>query len=75
MAFDVGEVEARHETERALLVVARDDRAEALLEAEGGEAWVPKSQIDEDSEVWKGGQEGRLVVTAWLARKKGWEDE
>ena len=35
--------------------------------------WVPKSQVHDDSEVWKEGQEGDLVVKDWIAEKKGWE--
>ena len=34
--------------------------------------WVPKSQIDEDSEVYAKDTEGTLIVSVWLARKKGW---
>ena len=33
--------------------------------------WVPQSQIDEDSEVWKKDDEGTLVITRWIAEKKG----
>lgn len=32
--------------------------------------WMPKSQIDDDSEVWKNGQQGTLVVSEWIAREK-----
>ena len=34
--------------------------------------WVPQSQIHEDSEIWKEGDEGDLVVTEWFAEQKGW---
>jgi hypothetical protein len=33
--------------------------------------WIPQSQVDDDSEVWKRGQEGKLVISAWFAREKG----
>lgn len=33
----------------------------------GEKVWVPQSQIHEDSEVWKRGDEGTLVVTEWWA--------
>jgi hypothetical protein len=34
--------------------------------------WVPKSQIDDDSEVYKANTEGVLIVSDWLAKQKGW---
>lgn len=33
--------------------------------------WIPKAQIDDDSEVFKMGTEGRLVIPLWLAEAKG----
>jgi hypothetical protein len=33
---------------------------------------VPKNQIDDDSEVYKKGTDGTLIVTEWLAEQKGW---
>jgi hypothetical protein len=38
---------------------------------EHGELWIPKSQVHDDSEVYKKGTEGKLVITAWLATQKG----
>lgn len=37
-----------------------------------GPAWVPKDQVEDDSEVKRMGDSGRLVVTEWLADRKGW---
>jgi len=51
---------ALRETEKALLV-----------EIEGEEVWLPKSQIDDDSEVYKEDTEGTLVIPLWLAEKHG----
>lgn len=42
-----------------------------LCVIEGNEIWIPQSQIDDDSEVWKEGDEGTLVISAWLANQKG----
>lgn len=53
------------ETEKALLVESR-----ALPD---GEAWVPKSVVSDDSEVFGKGHEGVLVVKSWFAKKEGWE--
>lgn len=36
------------------------------------EIWIPKSQITDDSEVYKSGTSGELIVTEWFARKQGW---
>ena len=36
----------------------------------GDEKWVPKSVIHDDSEIWKAGQAGRLVVLGWWAEKE-----
>jgi hypothetical protein len=53
-------VEATKETDAALLCVI-----------EGQKHWVPKSQIDDDSEVYKEGHTGKLIITQWLAEQKG----
>lgn len=55
-------VTATAESAKALCVELNDDT----------EAWVPKSQITDDSEVYAKGHQGRLVITRWLAREKGW---
>jgi len=34
-----------------------------------GEEWVPKSQIDDESEVWENGHSGELVISEWFAYK------
>lgn len=51
---------AKHETEKALLV-----------DIDGEEKWIPKSQIHDDSEVYENGHEGTLVITGWFAKKEG----
>lgn len=33
--------------------------------------WIPQSCVHEDSEVWKEGDEGTLVVPEWFAIKNG----
>jgi hypothetical protein len=49
-------------TDKALLVVIPEHSEEPL--------WVPRSQIDESSEVQEDGDEGMLVVTEWIAKEK-----
>ena len=34
--------------------------------------FVPQKQIDDESDVWKEGDEGTLVVNGWLADQRGW---
>lgn len=51
---------------------AQTDKA-ILVEIDGVEYWIPKSQIHDDSEVFDDGQhkEGALVITEWIAAQKG----
>jgi hypothetical protein len=55
-------VVALHSTELALQCKF-DDRDEPV--------WIPQSHIDDDSEVWRKGDEGTLIITEWIATKKG----
>ncbi len=36
----------------------------------GTEVWIPKSQIHDDSEVIRLGDEGRLAIPTWLAEDR-----
>lgn len=42
-----------------------------FVDIEGEEHCIPKSQVDQDSEVYKKGTDGRLVISRWIAEKKG----
>ena len=55
------EVLCKHETAAALLCVI-----------DGADVWVPQSQVDDDSEVFEKGDEGKLVVAQWWAEKAGY---
>jgi len=37
---------------------------------DGEKVWIPQSQVDDDSEVWKLGDHGTLVITQWIAKEK-----
>lgn len=37
----------------------------------GKEAWIPISQVHEDSEVFEEGTKGDLIVKSWIAEDKG----
>jgi hypothetical protein len=49
---------------------AATDKA-ILVTIEGTDCWIPQTQVDDDSEVWKRGDEGRLVISEWIATEKG----
>lgn len=50
------------QTDRALLIECPEF---------DGARWIPRSQIDDDSEVYKEGDEGALVISGWFAEKEG----
>ena len=35
-----------------------------------GETWVPQSQVDDASEIWKKGDEGTRIVAEWWAKRE-----
>ena len=49
----------------------RDSGKALLCNIEGEEIWIPHNQITEDSEVYKMGTDGDLVITEWIALQKG----
>jgi hypothetical protein len=51
--------------------VIRTTEKAILVDLDGEERWVPQSCVHADSEVWKEGQEGELVLTRWFADKEG----
>ena len=42
-----------------------------LARLEDRELWIPKSQISDNSEVYKNGHSGSLIVSPWYAEKNG----
>lgn len=58
---DIGEVTVTAETAKAILCVPKA----------GEQFWVPKSVVHDNSEAWKKGDEGVLVVKSWWAEKNG----
>lgn len=55
-----------------LFCIAEKSTALALL-CDFGDAkvWIPRSQIDEDSEVLETGHKGVMIIPRWLANEKG----
>lgn len=56
----IDNVFCKTETPKALLVVI-----------DGDEYWIPQSQIDDDSEVYRQDDKGTLVISEWIAEQKG----
>lgn len=54
------DVEVIRETDAAILCDVGNDEP----------VWIPKSQISDESEVYKAGQAGTLLVAEWLALDK-----
>lgn len=59
---ETGEYEAiaMHETKKAL-----------LCKIEGKKIWIPKSQICEESDVYRVGDSGSIFIPLWLAIEHG----
>jgi hypothetical protein len=56
------------ETTKALQVFSKD-----FFESSGTNVeWFPKSAIHDDSEVYKTGDVGVLIIKDWFAIKKNW---
>jgi len=68
--FDVPNAKAIKQTppkaghEGSLLVKAKDLGPDPV--------WILQSQITDDSEVYKEGHEGTLIVYRWFAEDEGW---
>jgi hypothetical protein len=52
--------------------VAETDKAILCIVPDHGKAWVPRTQIDELSDVQDKDDEGILTVSHWFAEKVGW---
>ena len=37
----------------------------------GREYWIPKSQVSDDSEVYKVGDSGTMIMSEWIATDRG----
>lgn len=61
---EIEDVTVLRETPLAILVRV------PMAKGKDREEWIPKSQISDDSEVWKDGQSGKLVCTEWCATEK-----
>lgn len=54
----------------------RESKKAVLVRVEGKEFWVPQSQVHKDSEVWVANDQGKLIISKWIAIERGlWEKE
>lgn len=67
---DEGEGKEPHEIKDVLIKHVTADALLARLPS-GKEVWFPKSQVHDNSAIWKAGETGTLTVTVWIAEKKG----
>jgi len=63
-----------YEVENAKAVGATDKGIWVQADDFDSDEFIPQDQIDDNSEVYKKGTEGTLIVSDWLARKRGWGD-
>lgn len=61
LPINMGATRCIRATEKAILVVLGTK-----------EAWIPQAAVHDNSEVWRQGDRGKLVVMQWFARKQGW---
>lgn len=53
-------------------IIKRTLKAALIDSEETGEKWIPFSVIHVDSEVFKEGDSGTLLIQEWFAKKEGW---
>lgn len=46
------------------------DKAIQIRTDEGDMAWIPKSLVDDKSEIWREGDEGELAIPIGIAEEK-----
>ena len=63
--------EFKHKAEFEKVTALAETTAAVLCEmGDGQQVWFPKTQIDDDSEVFEKGHDGKLVVSQWIAEQK-----
>lgn len=53
------------------VVLYETDKAILVAIPAFGDYWIPKTQIDDRSEVWQDGDVGELWISDWIAQEKG----
>jgi hypothetical protein len=63
--------ESKDETFACRAVIKKATDKAILASIDGKDYWIPQSQVHADSECWKAGDRGELVLTQWIAEQKG----
>ena len=66
--YDKAEGEVVRVSEKAILFQEQDREGNNIDKP----YWLPKSVLHDNSEVWKLGDVGMIVVKEWWARKQEW---
>lgn len=69
----LGGVDGMSEKARIYVIAVRESDKAIMCDVgrkDRQACWIPKSLIDDDSEVWKAGQSGDLVIPEWFALKE-----
>ena len=53
--------------------VAETSKAIKVELSGGAKHWIPRSVLSEDSEVYKEGTDGKLIIKTWFVEKEGIE--
>ena len=64
--------EVLRENANSILIKLADTEHAVRAAEDTDEVWIPKSQIQEESEVHGKGDVGTLVVSDWLEKERGW---
>ncbi len=57
------------------LCIKETSLAILVADAMGSEAWIPLSQVHDDSEVYSEDTVGDLIMSEWFAKKIGWVEK
>lgn len=66
----MGEFSYKSKFKDCTCIIETDLAIKVEDDSSGETAWVPKSQVDDDSEVYGMGHEGDLIVNSWFAKNK-----
>lgn len=69
--FDLHEVVVERGTPRSLLITSPNLPQNPEM-GNRREAWVPRSNVDDDSEVYEPGHKGTMLIAGWFAESKKW---
>lgn len=73
---EVIEHDEKHVSITPVECIRNTDKAILVVLSNGDEHWVPQSHVHDDSEVYRRGDQGKLVISKWIARqRKLWIDE